>query len=120
MTLNSFSHKIRLINFSAKRTNSDKYQTKQLNAVNSTHAHNYNSAFCLYSSNFQPPSLFHLNSHNSKHIIPHQNLQQSTVNTKPQGLSQKTNSINSISLKNLKNFPRDIKLSKSSLGVDRK
>ena len=32
---------------SAMRTNSDKYQTKQLNTDNSTHANNYDSAFCL-------------------------------------------------------------------------
>ena len=37
---------------SATRTNSDKYQTKQLNANNITHAKKYDSAFCLNPSNF--------------------------------------------------------------------
>ena len=83
LTQNSINH------FSAKRTNSDKYQTKHLNADKSTHANNYDSAFCLYSSNFQPPSLSHLFSHNSKHIIPHKNLHQSTVNTEPRDYPQK-------------------------------
>ena len=88
------------------RTNSDEYQTKQLNTGNSTHANNYGSAFCLYPSNFQPPSHSHLTSHNSKHIIPHKKLNQTIVNTKPQGLSPKITSIKSISFKNAKHFPQ--------------
>ena len=41
---------------SATRKISDKYQTKQLNANNSTHAKKYDSASCLDPSNFQPLS----------------------------------------------------------------
>ena len=48
---------------SATRTPTDKYQTKQLNTNSNPLSNNYDNAFCLNHSNFQPPSLFNSNPH---------------------------------------------------------
>ena len=74
---------------SATRTNSDKYQTKQLNANNNTHANKYDCAFSLNPSNFQSLSLFHSNSLNSNLFIANKISIQSNLSTKPKGLSPK-------------------------------
>ena len=76
-TQNSINH------ISATLTNSSKYQTKHLTANNSTCANKYDSAFCLNPSNFQPLSLSHSISYNSK-----------------------VTSINSSSFNNAKQFPQ--------------
>ena len=91
---------------SATRTNSDKYQTNQLHAYNNTHANNYEDAFCLNLSNFQPLSLHHSNSQNSNQFIQNKISHNSNSNTKPQGLSPKVTSINSLIPKTSKQIPQ--------------
>ena len=99
---------------SGTRTILDKYQTDYLTANNSTHAYNYDSAFCLSPNILQsrsPSSSVEskLNHSNSKHIFTNKNLHQNTSKLKPQGLPPNynfINSINSISFTNSANFPQ--------------
>ena len=102
-----FIHTQNSINYtSATRTNSDKYQTNQVHAYNNTHANNYEDAFCLNLSNFQPLSLHHSNSQNSNQFIQNKISLNSNLNTKPQGLSSKVTSINSLIPKTSKQIPQ--------------
>ena len=90
---------------SATRTNSDKYQAKQVSADNSKHAREYDSAFCLNRSNFQQPNSSYSNLHNSI-FISNTPLFQSNIIKSPQGLSPKVHSINSLPSKNILHLPQ--------------
>ena len=90
---------------SATRTNSDKYQTRHISADNRNRAHEYDSAFCLNRSNFQPLNSSYSNLHNSI-FISNTPLFQSNIIKLPQGLSPKVNSINSLQSKNILHLPQ--------------
>ena len=97
--------------FSAKHTQADKYQTRQVNVDNSTHAYNYDNAFCLSPFNFQPLSLSHSNSHNSTFVITNQNSNYPIDSKNPQGLYSNDirfhiPAVNSISSKTTKIIPQ--------------
>ena len=105
LTQNSFNHT------SATQIISDKYQTNNLAANNSTKACNCDNTFSLNPNNLQPPSLFssfsqNLIQYNSKHIIPNRNLHHTSSKIKIQGLPSKATYNYSISYNNPRELPQ--------------
>ena len=87
-------------------TRTDRYQTRQKNADKSEHAQEYNSAFCLNRSNYQPLNSSYCNLHNSTTFIPNAQPIHSNKIKFPQGLTHKIHSINSLPSKKSANIPQ--------------